>query len=344
MAAGTSTLKIKNSCENVIKSVRESQLNYSIQETPHSLYFTVRKTFARSSQVPSQNSSQTLPNLAFPQVESLKMKLESLEISNEALRASYVEAVDDSELCHAKLKELENIIQKKDEVINTLKSDKEKVEKAVDVAEKNWKELNKENKVKDKEVQNLKKENESVAHNLEKVRNELKNITSIVNKEKKTEAKKLKKDEKKEIIAALKAKPDEIQCDQCEVKLDSWAKLKQHERTIHMTNSSTQTSDIQYDDKNVQAYVSKLLEEKNMQTENALKTDHTEELINSKEYEKYSCFYCEKDIASEAFLLEHSVACHGATEKPSLFSFPVRLGLFFYNVPSVDWWQVMKQS
>ena len=46
------------------------------------------------------------------------MKLESLEICNEALRASYVEAVDDSELGHAKLKELETIIQKK-EVIKT---------------------------------------------------------------------------------------------------------------------------------------------------------------------------------------------------------------------------------
>ena len=46
------------------------------------------------------------------------MKLKSLEILNEALRASCVEALDDSELCHARLKELETIIQKK-EVIKT---------------------------------------------------------------------------------------------------------------------------------------------------------------------------------------------------------------------------------
>jgi hypothetical protein len=44
----------------------------------------------------------------------------------------------------------------------------------------------------------------------------------------------------------------------------------------------------------------------------------------SKEYEKYACFYCEKEIASEQNLIEHRVTCHGATETPNLFSFPVR--------------------
>ena len=41
-------------------------------------------------------------------------------------------------------------------------------------------------------------------------------------------------------------------------------------------------------------------------------------------YEKYICFYCEKEIVSEVHLKEHRVNCHGATETPSLFSFTVR--------------------
>ena len=41
-------------------------------------------------------------------------------------------------------------------------------------------------------------------------------------------------------------------------------------------------------------------------------------------HEKYPCFYCEKEIASEVHLKEHRVNCHGATETPSLFSFTVR--------------------
>ena len=90
-----------------------------------------------------------------------------------------MDAVDDSELCNAKISGVEDIIkelkdkenennskdfktiqseiQKKDEVINMLRGDKLKLEEALDVAENNWKELNKLSKVKDKEVHNLKK-------------------------------------------------------------------------------------------------------------------------------------------------------------------------------------------
>ena len=48
----------------------------------------------------------------------------------------------------------------------------------------------------------------------------------------------------------------------------------------------------------------------------------------SKPYEKYSWFYCKKEISSELQLLEHRVICHGATENPSLFSFPIKASSF----------------
>ena len=131
-----------------------------MQETPYSLYLTVRKTFARSSKVFGQNSPQISPNFAFPQenteLESFKGELKSAESSNEAVRANYVDAVDDSELCHAKISELEAIIKelkykesenkskdlktiqseilKKDEVIIMLIGNKIKIEEALDVA------------------------------------------------------------------------------------------------------------------------------------------------------------------------------------------------------------------
>ena len=52
--------------------------------------------------------------------------------------------------------------------------------------------------------------------------------------------------------------------------------------------------------------------------------DADEIMEMSKEYEKYPCFYCEKEIRSEVHLIEHRVTCPGATDNPSLFSFPIR--------------------
>ena len=57
---------------------------------------------------------------------------------------------------------------------------------------------------------------------LEKFSNELKSLPSLVNRDRKAEAKKLKKDERKECIAALKAKPAEFKCCHCEVDFDKW--------------------------------------------------------------------------------------------------------------------------
>ena len=135
---------------------------------------------------------------------------------------------------------------------------------------------------------------------------------SLVNRETKTEAKKLKKDEKKEIIASPKAEPDEIQCSRCEVKLESLPKRKNHERAIHVTSSSTQTSDNKCYDKNVQAYVSKLLEDKDIQTDEE----------SSPTVEKYPCFYCGINIVIENHLYEHRIKCRGMVRMVSIHGLP----------------------
>ena len=57
-------------------------------------------------------------------------------------------------------------------------------------------------------------------------------------------------------------------------------------------------------------------EDKNLET--------SEAEFNSKECQKYQCFYCDKEIVSEENMLDHRQRCHGASEYPSLFSLPVR--------------------
>ena len=146
-------------------------------------------------------------------------------------------------------------------------------------------------------------------------------MISKVNTEKKLE----KKTEKKLIKNNLINTAFELECRKCDVKVDSQQKLKSHERIVHTTSISTQSSLIEFSEKSQQCIAY------DFKSGNALKTEHSEELINSKEYEKYSCFYCEKDIASEAYLLEHRVTCHGAAETPSLFSFPVRPRALLYK-------------
>ena len=52
--------KIKNSCYFVINSMRDSCLNYCLQETPFSLYLTIGETFARSSSAADKDSFSIL--------------------------------------------------------------------------------------------------------------------------------------------------------------------------------------------------------------------------------------------------------------------------------------------
>ena len=78
-------------------------------------------------------------------------------------------------------------------------------------------------------------------------------------------------------------------------------------RVHHTSHCQTQTSDVDSDVKITQTCDAILSEQDIL-----------------KEYDHYLCFYCEQEITSEQQLLEHGITCHGATETPSLFSFPVR--------------------
>ena len=83
-------------------------LNYSIQETPYSLYLTIRKSFAKSS-----SFEQFLSNVGpqnFTEIETLKMKLKTAEEANLMLTKNYEEAVNDCEVSYAKIKDLENTL------------------------------------------------------------------------------------------------------------------------------------------------------------------------------------------------------------------------------------------
>ena len=140
-------------------------------------------------------------------------------------------------------------------------------------------------------------------------------FTAKVNKEKKDDDKKLRKQSKTDFVEELKSQPLKYECYVCDAKLESFQKLKSHVKIYHFTNNSTQTQTKTIEEKSVQC--SKLTSDKAKET--------CEEETVELEFEKYPCFYCDREIASELEALEHRVICHGATDTPSMFSFPVRL-------------------
>ena len=352
MTTSSCKLDVKNACDMVINSARDSFLNYSLQETPYSIYLTIRKTFIRSNLTLDQNFCQVQLNTSCKQDDSeirgLKVQVKHLEESNTALENKYIEAVDDCEQSYLKIKELETTIielkdfaneteaykrdfnkrnseiQKKDKIIQQLKESKDDLEKEVETAEKSWKELNKSVRIKDKELHDLQKENRILTENLNKSKVDFSNLTHQVNNEKKSEAKKLKKAEKKQFIDSLNPKSVEFECDKCEIKIESRVKLKAHVRSTHETVNSTQTDVTELDDKSVQTLHSEFNQDKNIQT-------IEEEDV---EIQKYPCFYCGINIVSRNHLNEHKRKCHGMSRMCGVLGLPAPIRFFQSLNPS----------
>ena len=158
MATLSIPFSIKNSCDLILNSVRNSSLNSTIQETPFSSYLTIRKTLNKSFPTFQQNCVEPFPIFDADQNEAeivtLKQKLKDVQESNDNLKNDYSEAVDDSEQCRIQIKNLGTIIdamkkeyeenymkkiitdsKNKDMIIEQLKVDKDNIEKDLETAE-----------------------------------------------------------------------------------------------------------------------------------------------------------------------------------------------------------------
>ena len=87
MAGNVVAPDVMKSCDSVISSVRASSLNFSIQETPYSLFLTIRKFFVKSTQVfsPSQSLIGENPEI----VRNLENRIKSVEKANLVLKQNY---------------------------------------------------------------------------------------------------------------------------------------------------------------------------------------------------------------------------------------------------------------
>ena len=117
------SLSIQNLCDNILNSVRTSNLNYVCQETPYSIYLTIRKSWRKHQQV----QQEELPKSAFK--DEIDLKDEKNDLKNELddlkakLQASKHVEDDLSDKLDAAVvevsrlnKEVEKLIKKNEEV------------------------------------------------------------------------------------------------------------------------------------------------------------------------------------------------------------------------------------
>ena len=285
---------IKSSCDSILNIVRDSCLHFCLNETPHSIYLTIRKRFLKSEFSPVEDST----------------KISDKNDANVSeLRDTFQKKANAYEEEIAKLEVQTKAAIKQETVIQKLKDEQKKLETELEVSENSRKALNKVLKSKDKEIYDLKKENSSVKENFLQIKNQFMNYKSEASKEKKEMEKKVKKLEKKDANECLKP-GFKVKCTKCEVETESLYALKCHERTMHEQSNFTQTDVVIVVDKKVQSYDSKV-SDKNVQT-----TDNDEFPCNvGKKFNQYFCFYCDSDIQSESSLTEHRVKCHGRPTK-----------------------------
>ena len=96
-------VNIQNYCLLILNTIRASNLNYAVQETPYSIFLTLRKSFTKTKNLPipeSQSSYEqlTLDTTEICNLDSLHKSCRSLEKANEVLKSSLVEAKSEIEI------------------------------------------------------------------------------------------------------------------------------------------------------------------------------------------------------------------------------------------------------
>ena len=108
--------EVMSSCYKVLEKVRETKLNYAIEETPFTVYITLRKSLNKSFQF-SYKPLQILPQTNLvkaenDEIQSLRSKLKQAEKANLNLKDSLEEAVLENEEHFHRIKYLEDQVKK----------------------------------------------------------------------------------------------------------------------------------------------------------------------------------------------------------------------------------------
>ena len=122
----TATTSIQDSCARLLTTLRKCNLNYSCQETPYSIYLTVRKSWSKHQQIYEtvELFEPVLQSLkAKEEILLLKTELDDVTAQHEACRdilAAHKDAAAAEVITHHK--EMKKLVDKKDDEIKSLKA------------------------------------------------------------------------------------------------------------------------------------------------------------------------------------------------------------------------------
>ena len=353
--------QIENSCTKIIQTIKSSSLNFTAQETPFSLYVTIRKSLVKKyfnceNVDQNENSSENVTDL-----DVLRSKCNILEAANKALKCevdlklktiekkdSLIEnlkrsqndannkleetlKVNSEKECKAnmkKLNKLSNEVTKKVTVIEKLKDENDALKKELESSGSTSKKNAKLLKEKDKELHDLRKENQTTKDKFNQIDAEYSELKCTVNRERKENQRKEKSKAKKDFLNNLKSESQQqsdFMCDLCDEKCDSVGVLKLHIKSVHFQNSTTQTEE-------------KTTEEKQAQTvpeSPFVSKEHPNSEVSRFRFDKpNSCNQCGKLFCTELRLKEHMKTDHEHDNVDSqvrnLMAFPV-------GFPSTNW-------
>ena len=159
------TVNIDHACSNILTSIRTSCLNYSSQETPYSIYITIRKSWKRDYQTHQapleqvQKKQQDGLNIKLVEVDTLNHELQSVRADldtatkiNNDLQRKLEEAVSKG---NRNNKEAEKLIARKDGECAALKNSIKNCTYENESLKRELKDVNKVLKSKKKEIYNL---------------------------------------------------------------------------------------------------------------------------------------------------------------------------------------------
>ena len=220
-----------HSCELIRQSIVKSGLHFFVNESPHSLWVTVRKkffdnNFNRSDAVSEEEKLERYKNKILMLENQLKdSHEETRKVSSalEIIKGDFEDEINDHKVTIDEIKMLRADNLKKDNAILKLKEEKKNVEDYLENSENNLKKSNKIIKLKEKDIYVLKKENCKVKEDFDQLRLELSALKAQVNKEKRDQEKKIKKQEKKDFLNNLRSdpSPSEIRCEMCDQRFPS---------------------------------------------------------------------------------------------------------------------------